>query len=52
MRARHRFRGIGTVLSVKPTGKGAELLIRFDVGGETWMVFGLGLLEFEAETAQ
>lgn len=45
---RHRSRGEGIVLSVKPTGKGAELLIRFDAGGEAWMVFGLGLLEFAA----
>jgi len=48
MRVRHRSRGRGTVLSVKPTGKGAELLIRFDTSGEAWMVFGLGLLEFDA----
>ena len=49
MRVRHCSRGEGTLLSVKPVGKGAELLIRFDVSGETWMVFGLGLLEFESE---
>jgi hypothetical protein len=46
-RIRHRSRGFGTVLSVKPTGTTAELLVRFDTGGEAWMVFGLGLLEFE-----
>jgi hypothetical protein len=34
---------------VKPNRKSAELLIRFDAGGEAWMVFGLGLLEFEGE---
>lgn len=45
-RLRHRTRGEGTLLSVKPTGKGAELLIRFDAGGEIWIAFGLGLLEF------
>ncbi len=46
-RVRHRTRGRGTVLSVKPAGKGTELLIRFDSGGEAWMLFGLGLLEVE-----
>jgi hypothetical protein len=48
MRVRHRSRGAGTVLSVKLVGRGAELLIRFDGGGESWMLFGLGLLEFAA----
>ena len=47
MRVRHRSRGAGTVLSVKPTGKSAELLIRFGTSGEAWMVFGLGHLEFD-----
>jgi hypothetical protein len=49
MRVRHRSRGLGTVLTVKPAGKSAELLIRFDAGGEAWMAFGYGLLEFEIE---
>jgi N-6 DNA Methylase len=51
MRVRHRSNGSGIVLSVKPTGKGAELLIRFDVGGEKWIVFGYGVLEFADDTA-
>jgi len=45
-RVRHRAHGEGTVLTVKPSGKGAELLVRFDVGGEKWIVFGYGVLEF------
>ena len=49
MRLRHRTRGPGTLLSVKPTGRSAELLIRFDETGEAWMVFGLGLLEFQVD---
>ena len=47
MRARHSRKGLGTVLTVRPTRRGAELLIRFDSGEEAWMMFGLGLLEFE-----
>jgi hypothetical protein len=45
-RVRHRAHGEGTVLTVKPSGKGAELLVRFDVDGEKWIVFGYGVLEF------
>ena len=47
MRVRHRSHAVGTVLSVKPTGKGAELLVRFDSGDEKWIVFGYGVLEFD-----
>lgn len=46
MRVRHRSHGAGTVLSVEPSGKGAALLIRFDVGGERLIVLGYGVLEF------
>jgi hypothetical protein len=46
LRIRHRTRGIGTVLAVKPTPKGAEILARFDDGGEAWLAFGLGVLEY------
>jgi hypothetical protein len=49
MRVRHRSNGAGTVLSVKPTGKSTEFLVRFDVGGEKWIVFGYGVLEFADE---
>jgi len=45
---RHRTKGEGTVLSVRPSGKSTELLIRFDATGEAWIVFGYGVLEFEA----
>ena len=48
MRVRHRLKGEGTLLTVKLTGRGGELLIRFDAGGEHWMVLGYGLLEFAA----
>ena len=47
MRVRHRSHGVGTVFSVKPSGKGAELLVRFDFGDEKWIVFGYGVLEFD-----
>ena len=47
LRVRHRSYGVGTVLSVKPSGTGAELLVRFDVGEEKWIVFGFGVLEFD-----
>jgi type I restriction-modification system DNA methylase subunit len=47
-RVRHRSQGDGIVVTAKPTKSAAELLIRFENGRETWMVFGLGLLEFEA----
>jgi hypothetical protein len=47
LRIRHRSHGVGTVLSVKPSGTGAELLVRFDVGDEKWIVFGYGVLEFD-----
>jgi len=50
MRVRHRSRGAGTVLSVKPIGKSAELLIRFGTSGEAWMVFGPGHLELQASS--
>jgi hypothetical protein len=45
-RVRHRAKGEGTVLSVRPSGKSTELLIRFDATGESWIVFGYGVLEF------
>ena len=45
-RVRHRAKGEGTVLSVRPSGKSTELLIRFDATGEAWIVFGYGVLEF------
>lgn len=48
-RVRHRTLGQGTVLSVKPSGKGAELLVGFDARGEKWIAFGYGVLEFEAD---
>jgi hypothetical protein len=47
LQVRHRSRGMGTVLSVKQTGKGPEILIRFDTSAEAWMAFGYGLLEFK-----
>ena len=47
-RVRHRAKGEGTVLSVRPSGKSTELLIRFDATGEAWIVFGYGVLEFRA----
>jgi hypothetical protein len=46
-RVRHRTKGEGTVLSVRPSGKGTELLIRFGATGETWIFFGYGVLEFQ-----
>ena len=46
-RVRHRSKGEGTVLSVRPSGKSTELLIRFDATGEAWIVFGYGVLEFQ-----
>jgi hypothetical protein len=46
-RVRHRARGEGTVLSVRPSGTSTELLIQFDATGETWIVFGYGVLEFQ-----
>jgi hypothetical protein len=46
-RVRHRARGEGTVLSVRPSGNSTELLIRFDATGEAWLVFGYGVLEFQ-----
>ena len=48
IRVRHPAKGQGTVLSVRPSGRSTELLIRFDATGETWIVFGYGVLEFEA----
>jgi len=51
MRVLHRSHGAGTVLSVKPSGKGAELLVRFDIGGEKWIAFGYGVLEFARDAA-
>lgn len=47
-RVRHRTKGEGTVLSVRPSGKSTELLVRFDATDEAWIVFGYGVLEFEA----
>jgi hypothetical protein len=47
IRVRHRAKGEGTVLSVRPSGKSTELLIRFDATGEAWIVFGYGVLEFQ-----
>jgi hypothetical protein len=49
-KVRHRARGLGTVLTVRPSGRSAELLIRFDVGGEAWIAFGYGVLEFAGDT--
>lgn len=46
-RVRHRSRGTGIVLSVKPTRRSAEILVRFDDGGESWIAFGYGVLDFE-----
>lgn len=46
-RISHRLFGLGTVLSVQPSGHSSELLVRFDAGGEKWIAFGLGFLEFE-----
>lgn len=46
-RVRHRSRGAGIVLSVKPTRRSAEILVRFDDGGESWIAFGYGVLDFE-----
>ena len=51
-RVRHRAKGEGTVLSVRPSGKSTELLIRFDATGEAWIVFGYGVLEFQAEVGE
>ncbi len=51
-RVRHRAKGEGTVLSVRPSGKSTELLIRFDATGEAWIVFGYGVLEFEAHVGE
>jgi hypothetical protein len=45
-RVRHRAKGEGTVLSVRPSGKSTELLIRFDATSEAWIAFGYGVLEF------
>jgi hypothetical protein len=47
-RVRHGAKGEGTVLSVRPSGKSTELLIRFDATGEAWIAFGYGVLEFAA----
>jgi hypothetical protein len=46
MRVGHSSNGASTMLSVKPMRQGAELLIRFNTGGEKWIVFGLRVLEF------
>jgi hypothetical protein len=46
-RVRHRAKGEGTVLSVRTSGKSTELLIRYDTTGESWIVFGYGVLEFQ-----
>lgn len=51
MRVRHQLKGEGTLLTVRLTRGGGELLIRFDVGGEVWMLFGLSLLEFAVDAA-
>jgi N-6 DNA Methylase len=45
-RVRHRSRGTGTVLTVKAGPRSCELLINFDAGGEAWVAFGYGVLEF------
>lgn len=44
---RHRTKGEGIVLSVRPSGKATELLIRFEAGAEAWIVLGYGVLEFQ-----
>lgn len=46
-RVRHRAKGEGTVLSVRPSAKSIEVLIRFDATGEAWIAFGYGVLEFQ-----
>ncbi len=46
-RVRHRSFGPGMLLSVQTSGKASQLLIRFASGGERWIAFGYGLLEFE-----
>ena len=46
MRVGHCSNGASTMLSVKPIRQGAELLVRFNTGGEKWIVFGLRVLEF------
>jgi hypothetical protein len=48
---RHRAKGEGTVLSVRPSGKSTELLIRFDATGEAWIVFTALLSETLRRTA-
>jgi len=49
MRDRHRSHGYETVVSIKLSGKVAELLISFDVGGEKLILFGYGVLEFQSQ---
>jgi hypothetical protein len=46
MRVSHSSNGARTILSGKPIRQGAELLVRFNTGGEKWIVFGLRVLEF------